>query len=73
MMKRPSSRALGTIYLAIIPAYALVYDGLPYHFYHSTVVYEQSVRDDAERLKRQIHFSKPRYNPDHEISSRHQL
>jgi hypothetical protein len=34
----------------MIPTFAAIYSALPFHFYHQTVIYEQSIKADAERL-----------------------
>ncbi len=55
---RVPARAFAALYLGLIPTYAFVYACLPYHFYHSTVRYEESFRSDAnyiaESLRRSI-------------------
>jgi Ion channel len=48
-MKR-RSRLFAVFYLVLIPTYAALYTNLPYHFYHTTILHEQSIQSDAERL-----------------------
>jgi hypothetical protein len=45
-----SARFFGLLYLLLIPTYAALYSVLPYQFYHTTVVFEATLRYDGERI-----------------------
>jgi hypothetical protein len=49
------ARCWGLLYLVMIPSYALIYSSLPSnHFYHSTVQYEPSLKEDAGVILDQV-------------------
>jgi hypothetical protein len=54
MLGTVPSLAYAIVYLLCIPAFALVYDNLPNHFYHSTIKYEQILNKDEEEILDEI-------------------
>lgn len=50
-LMRVRARTFALIYLALIPGYAAVYSALPYHFHHSTAMYEPSITADAKQIE----------------------
>jgi hypothetical protein len=42
------------VYLFCIPSFATIYYFLPYHFYHSTIQYEQVLDKDADNILKEI-------------------